>query len=411
MARGRENRSGIEDPRVPVSASNFMQFFGLDAFGVAASGVSVTIDSAMGVPAVWGGVNFLSSTLAGFPLHVYRRSGDDRTRVKGDLPRLLNEAPNDELTSYQWRKNFWTNVFTGGRAFSFIERGPSGVPKFIWELDPRGMRVSRVAGRRVYEYRDGDRSFTYSAADIIDVAFALKPNGVDHRGPIASNKDVIGMAIAMTAYASRFFQGGGVPPFAITGQFVSSGGMRRASEDLDAAVRKAAKEQRQALVLPAGMEIKPIGADPDKAQLTESHRFIIEQIARIYSIPPLFLQDLSRLTYSNAEQQDLHLAKHTLTGWQKQFEQELNLKLFGRSSNVQYVEGNMDALLRGDFRTRMEGHARAIAAGVSTPNEARRLENRPSMDGGDRLFMQGAMAPVGDLGAQAASSEGGQNVG
>jgi HK97 family phage portal protein len=394
-----ETRSSIEDPRVPVSAANFYEFFGLGSLGLSASGVRVTIDSALGVPAVWGAVNFLSATLAGFPLHVYRDGSEGAEKVTGDIARMLNEAPNDELTSYQWRKNMWSQVFTGGRAFTFIERSAAGAAKQLWELDPNNMQVRRVNGRRVYHYRDGDRNYQYESRDIIDIPFTLKANGVDHRGPIASNKDVIGLAIAATQYASKFFQGGGVPPFAITGNFVSSGSMQRAAEDLSEAVKKAAKEQRQALVLPSGLEIKPIGADPDKAQLIEAHRFIIEQIARIYSLPPLFLQDLSKLSYSNAEQQDLHLAKHTLTGWQKQFEEELNLKLFGRTSSARYVKGNMDALLRGDFKTRMEGHARAIQAGVSTPNEARSLENRKNLPGGDKLFMQGAMLPIESLGA------------
>jgi HK97 family phage portal protein len=406
-----EVRANAEDPRVPVSAANFYEFFGLNALGLSAAGVTVTTDTAMGVPAIWGAVNFLSSTLASFPLHVYRRRGDDRDRVRGDIVRMLNEAPNDELTSYQWRKNLWTNVFTGGRGFTFIERGGNSVPKFLWELDPVAMRVRRVDGRRRYEYRDGSKQLVYEARDIIDIPFVLKPNGVDHRGPIASNKDVVGLAIGATQYASKFFQGGGVPPFAVTGNFVSAGALQRAAEDLAEAVKKAAKEQRQALVLPSGLDIKPIGADPEKAQLIEAHRFIIEQIARIYSLPPLFVQDLSKLSYSNAEQQDLHLAKHTLTGWQKQFEQELNLKLFGRTSNVQFVEGSMDAILRGDFKTRMEGHARAIASGVATPNEARRLENRPDMPGGDRLYMQGAMMPIEALGQNAApASPGDMNL-
>lgn len=399
MARAREARNvNAEDPRVPVSASNFYEFFGLNSLGLSAAGVTVTVDSALGCPPVWGAVNFLSSTLAGFPLNAYRRKGDQRERVRGEIPRLLHEAPNDELTAYDWRKHMWTQVFTGGRAFTFIERNQAGTPRYLWPLDPAGMRVRRVDGRKRYEYRDGSKQNVYEAREIIDVPFMLKANGVDHRGPIASNRDVIGMAIAATQYASRFFQGGGVPPFAVTGNFVSGAAVKRASDDLTEAVKKAAKEQRQALVLPNGLDIKQIGSDPEKAQLVEAQRFLIEQIARIYSLPPLFLQDLSKLSYSNAEQQDLHLAKHTLTGWVEQFEQELNLKLFGRTSGVVFVEHNMDAMLRGDFKTRMEGFAKAIQSGVATPNELRRLDNRPDMPGGDQLFMQGAMMPLEMLG-------------
>lgn len=390
-----EARAQVEDPRVPVSASNFWERFGLGGMGMSAAGVPVTIDNALGVPAVWAAVNVLSGELASLPLHVYRRSGEGRRRVNGKLATLLHDAVNDELTSYQWRKSLFDAVFTGGRAFTFIERNAVGSVMNLWPLDPSRVTVRRRNGRTEYVHDEDGRKVTYSAAEIIDVPFMLKADGLAHRSPIMTNADVIGMAIAATQYGSKYFQGGGVPPFAIKGGFVSGAAMQRAAEDLADAVRKAAKEQRQALVLPANMEIQPIGVDPQKSQLIEAKRFMIEEIARIYSIPPTFLQDLSRATFSNAEQQDLHLVKHTLLRWVDQFEKELNLKLFGRSSTVQFVEMNVDGLLRGDFKTRMDGYSTAIQHGVMTPNEARRKENLPDQPEGDDLYMQGAMVKLG----------------
>ncbi len=164
------------------------------------------------------------------------------------------------------------------------------------------------------------------------------------------------------------------------------------------AVKRASAEGRSAITMPAGLEIKTLGVDPEKTQLLELSRFCVEEIARIYSLPPTFLQDLSHGTYSNTEQQDLHFVKHTLKRWVEQFEQELNLKLWGRGNNRLYAEFNVDGLLRGDFKTRMEGHAAAIQAGIETPNEAREMENKPSMDGGDRLFIQGANVPLDQAG-------------
>jgi HK97 family phage portal protein len=106
------------------------------------------------------------------------------------------------------------------------------------------------------------------------------------------------------------------------------------------------------------------------------------------------LQDLTRGTYSNTEQQDLHFVKHTLKRWIEQFEQELNLKLFPRGSKL-YVEFNVDGLLRGDFKTRMEAHATTIQNGIRTPNEVRDIENMSPMPEGDSLMIQGATVPIG----------------
>ena len=154
-----------------------------------------------------------------------------------------------------------------------------------------------------------------------------------------------------------------------------------------------AREGRSVLALPSGHELKSVGFSPDDMQLIELQRFCIEQIARIYSLPPVFLQDLSNGTYSNVEQQDLHFVKHTLRRWIEQTEQEMNLKLFGRESNKE-VRFNVDSLLRGDLKTRMEGHATSIQNGIKTPNEVREIEGLDPQESGDDLMIQGATVPI-----------------
>lgn len=380
---------------VTQASPNFLEVFGLQN---TASGVSVTTETALGVPAVWAAVNFTGGTIAGLPLNLYRRGANGtRERVTDDpLASILHDAVNDELSSFAWRKALFENVFTGGRGLTFIERNGAGRVMNLWPLNPAWVTVKLHDGRRSYHYREpGAGPKTYAAREIIDIPFMMKPDGVGHRGPIATNRDVIALAIAATQFGSRFFQNGGVPPFAVTGNFQTGKSMTRAADDLADAVKAAAKDQRQALVLPAGLDIKPLGADAAKSQLIELKKFLVEEIARIYSLPPTFLQDLSHGTFSNTEQQDLHFAKHHIKRWVEAFEQELNLKLFGRSDRTMFVELNMDGLLRGDFATRMAGYATGINNALLVPNEARRMENRPDLPGGDVLLIQGATVPLG----------------
>lgn len=383
------NDAGVasSDPRI----NELFGFFGMQS----AVGVAVNTETALGVPAMWDAVNFIAGTIAGLPFNVYRRSGEDRVKVGGQVADLLHDAVNDETSSFDWRKLTFEQVLTTGRAFTYIERGRTGLPQNLWPLDPAKMTVMKDGNRKTYQYRENSRTVAYQAAEIIDIPFMLKSDGYSHRGPIATNRDVIGLAIAATEYASRFFQNGGVPPFAVTGNFQSGKALKRASDDLEAAVKKASKEDRQAITLPAGLEIKAIGVDPEKSQLVETQRFLIEQIARIYALPPTFLQDLSHGTFSNTEQQDLHFVKHTLKRWAEQFEQEVNLKMFGRGRKSRFAELNMDGILRGDFQSRMEGNARAIQTGQLTPNEARKMDNRPAKPNGDDLLIQGATVPIG----------------
>lgn len=376
----------IENPTVPVSAENFLAFFGITSGHLPA----VTTEAALGVPAVLAAVAFLSRTLAALPLHVWRRRATGPERIEGKIALVIHENPNDEMDGFKFRQWFWQQVFTGGRGMAWIERAGPNV-EALWPMDPAKTTIQRKAGRLVYTC-DGK---TYAAADVIDVPFMLQGDGVRHRGPIAMARKAIQLAIAMNDYGSGFFAGGGVPPLALVGPLPQGAeGMKRAMADVQRAIDAAKSSAKPVFPIPPGHELKPVGLDPEKSQMVEARRFQVEEIARAWQLPPVFLQDLSRATFSNAEQQDLHLVKHLVGQWAKALEGEMNLKIFGRMSNGRYVEHNLDGLLRGDFASRMAGHATAIQSGVRTPDEVRQLENLPPKPGGDRLYIQGGTVPM-----------------
>lgn len=382
---------------VAQSDPNFLRVL----FGDQVSDIVVTRDTILKTPPGWGAVNFLAGTLAGLPLELYRKGRNGRETVQGPLANMLHYAVNDGTSSFDWRFRFFADVFTTGRGLTYIERNSTGTPINLFNLDPRRVTVKVTSGRKTYEYRELDETLkVYPASDIIDVPFMLAQDGVSHIGPVTAGRDAFRLCVNVMDYANKFLANGGVPPFAVTGNFQTSQALKRAADDLQEAVRKSAKEQRQALTLPAGLEIKPIGTDPDKNQMIETQRWCVEQIARLYGLPPTFLQDLSHGTFSNTEQQDLHFVKHTLRRWVEQFEQELNLKLFGRASNTRYVEMNVDGLLRGDFNSRMSGYATGITHGFMKPSEVRMLENWPEAEGADRLFIQSATVPIEQVGQQ-----------
>jgi HK97 family phage portal protein len=393
---GEEKRS-LEDPTVPISSRNIIKFLGLE--DLTSNLPPVTVDAAMTVPALMAAVNFISGTVAGLPLNTYRKGRDGRKPLNNRIARLLHNNVNEEMSSFEWRKYKFERLLTHGRALTLIVRGENVPIRYLWPLNPRDTSVRRLDdGRRVYKVMKGPHKGEYPASDVIDLSFALKDDGLRHYSPIFSHKDTVSLAIAAARYATRFFQNGGIPPFVIIGNFMTQAGIERASADMKQAILDASREGRNALPIPKDHEVKALGLDPEKTQMVETRRFIIEEIARIYSLPPTFLQDLTHGTFSNTEQQDLHFVKHTLKRWIEQFEQELNLKLFGWEDNTRYVEFNVDGLLRGDFKTRMDGNAQAIQTGQLTPNEARRRENLPDLSGGDQLFIQGATVPINQAG-------------
>lgn len=390
-----ERRDNIENPAVPVTAGNFLQFFGVGGGSIA----NVTVDNAMTVPPVFSACTFLPGTLAALPLHAYSTGGDKNAapqRIQGGVDKMLGDAPNSEWTSFGLRQYFWTQVFTLGRGLAWIERSGTNIVG-IWPMDVNKTTVEREGFSKVYKYQG--QATPYPSSDVIDVPFLLRADQISVFGPIAQGGKTIQRAIAMMDYGAGFFAGGGVPPLAVSGPMpTGADAMKRATDDIWRAIKAAKKDEKPIVQLPAGYELKPIGFDPEKGQMNDSWLAIIQDCARIWGLPPVFLQDLSNGTFTNTEQQDLNLVKHVIRRWAVAFEQEINLKVFRNSRR--FAEHNLDGLMRGDLVARMSALASGVQNALITPNEGRALDNREAMPGGDQLFIQGATVPLESAGNQ-----------
>jgi phage portal protein BeeE len=234
---------------------------------------------------------------------------------------------------------------------------------------------------------------------VIDITFLPALDGLSVYNPVARLRDTLGLAIALEQYAAKFFANGGVPPLALKGPLGSPGAAARAKTDVSAAV-KAANRAGDAISgdprrLRAGpRRLRPREGPARRGAAVRGRA----DFARVLNLPPVFLQDLTHGTFTNTEQQDLHLTKHTAHGWVRQWEDECNAKLYGPRQTSRFVEMNLDGLMRGDFKSRIEAMARAIRPAQLTPNEARALENRPAGEGGERLYIQGATVPLAKAG-------------
>ena len=386
-----ETRS-LENPehRLSENSDALLRLFGvLDQQG---SLPIVPIAAALQVPAVFCGVAFLSRTLAALPLQSFE-AGDNGARLDDEQAQLLSLAPNEEWSSFDWRRYHWQQVFTGGRGMSWIERlGDRAVR--IWPMDPAKTVVGRRDGKKYYRF-DGRE---YPASDVIDTPFMLRSDQLTAISPLVQCNKAISLAIAMGDFAGSFFLGGGVPPLALQGPMPSGAeAYRRAQADIKRAIDLAKTSNSPFFGMPPGHELKPLGFEPAKGQMTEARLFQIQEIARILQLPPVFLGDLSKGTFSNTEQQDLTLVKHLVGQWAKAFEDELNLKLYGWRNRPRRVKHNLDGLQRGVFKDRIEALARSIQTGQMTPDEARALEDRaPYPNGlGAVPYIQGATVPLG----------------
>ena len=358
---------------------------------------------AMTATPVIAAVDFLSSAMATMSRHVMRKADGGSERVTGGIANLLEGNINDEWSSFRWVKYSFWQTLTGGRSFTWIER-PNGQILNLWPLEPSKVTVVREpleggGHRTFYKFKDGAREKTFPAGDIIDLPFALEADQLTHVSPLDKGKNAIGLLLAMEKYAASFFAGGGVPPLALEGPLpAGADAMKRMMSDVNRAIDGAKANKKPVFPMPPGYTLKQVGFDPDKGQMTDARRLQVEEIARLYNLPPWFLQDLTHANFANSENQDLHLVKHTLAHWVRAFEQELNLKLFGRRNTSRWVEINMDSLLRGDIKSRFEALARGVQSGMMTPNEGRKFIGGLSASddaAADDLYMQGATVKLG----------------
>lgn len=395
-----KEKRNIENPAVPIT--NHVLFQSILAGFKRDVGKNVSLAQAMRVPAYANGRGFLSKTIAKLPLQTFSRTKDGtKKETNTDLSRLLKDQVNDNLSSFKWRQHGVGSLIDNGVWLSYVERRtPGGTPVNIFPLEASKTTIKRSGFDIKYHYKNGNRTQVYDQADIIHVAWDIGTDPIlDAVSPFNAMRNAIGLYRAIDNYGGGLFKNGGMPPMALHGPFVSGDGVRRASDDVTKAVKQAANEGSQILPLPMGHELKPLGFNPEDAQMVELKRYLIEEFARGFTLPPVFLQDLTNGTFSNTEQQDLALVKHTLTNILTAIEAELMLKLFPRRNRTRFVRFNVDALLRGAFSERMKGYQSAINAAVLTPAQAHDLENLPEgAPETKKHYMQGANLPLDKLG-------------
>jgi len=354
------------------------------AGGKTGSGIAVSESKAMTYSAIWAAVRIISETIASLPLPIYSRNSDGK-EINTDhaVYRLLHDAPNENMTAMVFRETLMAHVLTWGNGYARIIFGGNGQPQSLQLLQPDSVTVClSEKGSLVYRVKDAERD--YSAGEIIHIP-GLGFNGLIGYSPIRmACREPIGIGLAAEMSAGSFFANG-----------ARVGGTLQVPGSLDPTQKKELKEAWDAAhggsaktggtaVLENGMEYKQIGIPPEEAQLLESRRFQVTEIARIYRIPPHMLGDLTQSSFSNIEQQSIDFVTHSIRPWLVRLEQEFNRKLFTKTERkVTFAEHNVDGLLRGDIVSRNNAFSIARNGGWLSVNDIRGIENLNPIEGGD----------------------------
>ena len=395
-----------DKPQNSTAGSSYTFFM-----GGSTAGKHVNERSAMQMTAVYSCVRILAEAVAGLPLHLYRytESGGKEKAIDHPLYLLLHDEPNPEMSSFVFRETLMTHLLLWGNAYAQIIRNGKNEVIALYPLMPNKMEVDRDEyGQLYYKYqRSNDEAPTMEGSSVI-----LKPCDVLHipglgfdglvgYSPIAMAKNAIGMAIACEEYGAKFFANGAQPG----GVLEHPGTIKdpqRVRESWQSTFGGSGNANKIA-VLEEGMKYTPISMSPEQAQFLETRKFQINEIARIFRVPPHMVGDLEKSSFSNIEQQSLEFVKYTLDPWVIRWEQSIMRSLLSpEEKKTYYVKFNLEGLLRGDYQSRMNGYAIGRQNGWMSANDIRELENLdriPTEEGGDLYLINGNMLPMRDAGA------------
>ena len=396
-----------DKPQNSIGSSRYNFFYGNTT-----AGKPVNEQTAMQMTAVYSCVRILSETVAGLPLHVYRYndSGGKEKDLKHPLYKLLHDEPNTEMTSFAFRETLMSHLLLWGNAYAQIIRNARGEVIALYPLMPNKMTVDRDAtGRIFYLYHRStedaptlgkNSQVCLAPSDVMHIP-GLGFDGLVGYSPIAMAKNAVGLAIATEEYGAKFFANGAAPG----GVLEHPGTIKdpqKVKESWNSAYQGSSNAHRVA-VLEEGMKYQAIGISPEQAQFLETRKFQINEIARIFRIPPHMLADLEKSSFSNIEQQSLEFVKYTIDPWVVRWEQSMCRALLMESEKpTVFIKFNVDGLLRGDYQSRMNGYATARQNGWMSANDIRELENLDRISaelGGDLYLINGAMTKLQDAGA------------
>lgn len=381
-----EQRSSLENPSQWLTD--------LLTGGSTTAGVPVNDTTALSLSAVFACCRVLSDSIASLPIGLYRTTPDGGTEPADNRPEnnLLAANPSDRYTSYTFRSTLQLHLGLRGNAYARILRDGRGGARELRIYRPEQVQPFFQNDKLYYRVSPPNAKqeilFPY---EILHIA-ALSQDGINGISPIQALRDTIGTGIANRDNQARTLKRGRVD-----GLLKSSGSV---TDEQASSIRKNFKAPLQSgdfPLLEGGLDYQSISLTPGDAEYINTAKLTRQDIAGAYRVPLHMIGDLERATFSNIEHQSLEFVKFSLMPWIKAWEQELNRKLLPETlQRTHFYRFNVDGLLRGDFKTRMDGYTKAIQWGILNRDEVRELENRnPIPDGLGKIYITPLnMAPI-----------------
>jgi len=383
-----ESRASATLTQTNTSSTLFGGLFGAKQ---SSAGVDVTLTSAQTHTTVMTCYRILSESIASLPIHLMKRTAKSGKVTKekdyaNPLYNLLNLSPNGEMSRFNWIESMMMNLVSRGNGYTQIIRNGRDKVVALYPLLSDNMRIVRSeSGELAYIYNTAKTGDVWLEKSQVLHVRGLSLDGISGMSPIMYSANSIGLSMALEEFGSNFFKNGANPGAVYEMP-------NKLSDDAFERLRTSLKEKYESLknsgkpmLLEEGLQFKQIGVANNESQFLESRKFQKSEIASIFRIPPHLVNDLEHATFTNIEQQSLEFVTYTLTPWVQRFEQALNIALFAETDN--YASFNMDAMIRGDIKSRYDAHGTAIRDGWLTRNEVREQEGKNPLDGLDEPIL------------------------
>lgn len=364
-------------------AISYQQWWGsgMDLIAPASeSGARIDESNALTINAVYAAVLLISDTISTLPIDCFIRRDGDRYPFRPQPAWVLK--PDFEMLRSEHYQQVIISLLLDGNAFTRIYRDDMGEIANLVVLDPTKVEVKRssATGRKYYVF-NGEYDKPIAADEMIhqtEIRVAGAMRGVSR---INELKDNLGLAIALQSFASKFFAQGAVTSGVIEAPNAMNSEQARNLVDGFSAKHQGFQKAHKVGILTAGAKFNRTSVNPDEAQMLDSQKFAVEQIARIFRIPPhmLGITTAGAMSYNSVEQQNINFVQHTLRSYIAKIEEAYSELLPQKA----FLRFNVDGLLRGDFQTRMQGYSIGIQSGFYSLDDVRRFEDLRPIDGGD----------------------------
>jgi HK97 family phage portal protein len=362
---------------------------------------AVSPTTALTFSAVWAAMRLLSESISTLPVGVFRREANgDTAELNNELAFLIKYQPNTYQNKITFYEKIIMDMLSDGNSYVQIIRNRNGRVLELLPLNYADINTY-ILDNKLY-YSNENSGETIDSNNILHFKMVTGPDGITGLSPIEQCKNAIGWGMDVQEYSSTFFKNGGK----LSGILESDKALsEQAIDRLRNSFNKnygTLSGSNQTAVLEEGLKYKSISVTPDQAQFLASRQFSIQEVARIFGLPPHLLKDLSASSFNNIEMQSQEFVSYSLMPYISKIELEMSLKLFRRNMvGTEYVKFNVNGLLRGNVKDRADYYKTAITNGWMSINEVREKEDLNKVSSGDSNYLALNLTTINKIGEDA----------